>query len=237
MFLDIFKPFLVMKFTKNILPFFVILNWFMFCIGLYLSTCVIPSDFQQGEHSKIICVHVPAAWLSLITYAAITITSIWYLVSNHPIWHLFTQIGSKIGILFTIITLITGCFWGKPMWGVFWVWDARLTSVLILLFIYLGILRFNQISAEIASIFICLGFVNIPIIKFSVNWWNTLHQPSSLSQFGTSVHLSMLIPILIVFVSLIFISVLIVCFELRWCILKAATSTVVVSPNTGVFFR
>jgi len=225
MFLDILKPFLVMKFTQNILPLLGLLNWFLFCMALYLSTCVFPSDFQQGEYSKIICVHVPAAWLSLMTYAAITVTSILYLISKHPIWHLFTRIGSKIGILFTIITLITGCFWGKPMWGVFWVWDARLTSVLILFFIYLGILRFNQISAEIASIFICLGFVNIPIIKFSVNWWNTLHQPSSLSQFGTSIHISMLVPILIVFASLILLSLLIVCLELRWYIINTATSS------------
>jgi heme exporter protein C len=106
------------------------------------------------------------------------------------------------------------------MWGTFWVWDARLTSVLILFFIYLGALRFQEFSADVASIFICIGLINIPIIKFSVNWWNTLHQPSSISQFGTSIHISMLIPILLIFTSFFFLTGISSILETRRIILS-----------------
>jgi heme exporter protein CcmC len=194
-------------------------------MAFYLSTWVVPSDFQQGENYRIIYVHVPAAWMSLLIYTGITLTSVLFLLTKHPILHLFTRIGSKLGALFTVLTLITGCFWGKPMWGTFWVWDARLTSVLILFFIYLGALRFHEISAEVASVFICIGLINIPIIKFAVNWWNTLHQPSSISQFGTSIHISMLVPILLMFTSFVLISLIILLVEIRLFILNSYSSS------------
>jgi heme exporter protein C len=189
-------------------------------ISIYLSTWVAPTDFQQGENYRIIFVHVPAAWMSLFIYFIISITSFIFLITKHPILNLFSRIGIKIGTLFTLLTLLTGCFWGKPMWGTFWVWDARLTSVLILLFIYLGALRFNEFSPEISAIFVCIGLINIPIIKFSVNWWNTLHQPSSITQFGTSIHISMLIPILFMFLSFFFLFILFVLIETRQFILR-----------------
>ena len=117
-------------------------------------------------------------------------------------------------------------FWGKPMWGTFWVWDARLTSVLILFFIYLGVLRFQQFSADVASISICIGLINIPIIKFSVNWWNTLHQPSSISQFGISIHISMLIPILLILTSFFCLSGIFFILETRQIILSFSSFSV-----------
>lgn len=194
-------------------------TFFVFIIAFYLSTLVAPSDFQQGESYRIIFLHVPAAWMSLFFYILISITSLFYLLTNHPIFHFFTIIGTKIGILSTIITLITGSLWGKPMWGTFWVWDARLTSVLILLFIYIGALAFGKISPEIGSIFICIGLINIPIIKFSVNWWNTLHQPSSISPFGSSIHLEMLFPIFLMFSSFLLVAFMFVFIEIRKSVL------------------
>lgn len=221
MYLELLRPYQVMLCSYGLVRLLQMFSALLLIIGLYCCTWVAPSDFQQGENYRIIYVHVPAAWLSLMCYIFIAITSVVFLLTKHPVFHLFTKIGTKIGCLFTILTLVTGCFWGKPMWGTFWVWDARLTSVLILLFIYLGALRFHEISAEIGSVFICIGLINIPIIKFSVNWWNTLHQPSSISQFGTSVHISMLIPILFMFLGLVCMSILISLIEVRLFILNA----------------
>nr|YP_009227141.1 cytochrome c biogenesis C [Welwitschia mirabilis]AMA20996.1 cytochrome c biogenesis C [Welwitschia mirabilis]QXE44334.1 cytochrome c biogenesis C [Welwitschia mirabilis] len=156
---------------------------------------VAPSDFQQGENSRIIYVHVPAAWMSILEYIAAAIGSFLFLYTKHPLFPRFSGTSTEIGALFTLFTLVTGGFWGKPMWGTFWVWDARNTSVFILFFIYLGALCFQKLSVELASLIICVGLINIPIIKFSVNRWNTSHQPGSISQFGTSIHETMLIPI------------------------------------------
>nr|YP_010736354.1 cytochrome c biosynthesis ccmC-like [Zygnema circumcarinatum]QKQ14682.1 cytochrome c biosynthesis ccmC-like [Zygnema circumcarinatum]WEL36327.1 cytochrome c biosynthesis ccmC-like [Zygnema circumcarinatum] len=222
MYFELLRPYYLMLASFRCTPVLIALCYCVLAIGLYLSTLVAPSDFQQGENYRILFVHVPTAWMSLLIYIGITLTSVLFLLTKHPILHLFTQTGSKIGTLFTMHTLITGCFWGKPMWGTFWVWDARLTSVLILLFIYLGaLLLLRHTSADIASIFLCIGLINIPIIKFSVNWWNTLHQPSSISQFGASIHISMLVPILLMFSSLVLICVLLFCLEMRQFILKS----------------
>jgi heme exporter protein CcmC len=193
---------------------------FLTVIAVYLSAWVAPTDFQQGENYRIIFVHVPAAWMSLFIYLLISLTSFLFLITKHPIFNLFSAAGARIGTLFTLLTLLTGCFWGKPMWGTFWVWDARLTSVLILFFIYLGAIRFNTFGAsELGSIFICIGLINIPIIKFSVNWWNTLHQPSSITQFGASIHASMLVPILFMFLTFFCLFVLLLLIETRKFIL------------------
>jgi heme exporter protein C len=195
---------------------------------------VAPTDFQQGENYRIIFVHVPAAWMSIIIYLIISLTSFLFLVTKHPILNLFSQIGAQIGILFTLLTLLTGSFWGKPMWGTFWVWDARLTSVLILLFIYLGAIRLLELSPEIGSIFICVGLINIPIIKFSVNWWNTLHQPSSITQFGVSIHVSMLLPILLMFLSFLFLFIFLVLLSTRKFILNSYIFSLKDLPRFGI---
>jgi heme exporter protein CcmC len=194
--------------------------WFPTAIAIYLSIWVAPSDFQQGENYRIIYVHVPAAWMSLLIYIAMAISSVSFLLTKHPLFQLFSKTGAKIGASFTWFTLVTGGFWGKPMWGTFWVWDARLTSVLILFFIYLGALRFQEFSADVASISICIGPINIPIIKFPVNWWNTLHQPSSISQFGTSIHISMPIPIFLIFASSFFLTGILFILETRQIIIS-----------------
>ena len=215
MYLQWLRPLHVLSMSSHFIPTLTVVCLFFFTCGLYCCCWVVPSDFQQGENARAIFIHVPAAWMSLLIYGLITITSLIYLVTKHPLINLLTETGCQIGALFTLLTLCSGCLWGKPMWGTFWVWDARLTSVLILFCIYCAALRFCSISAEVSSIFICCGFINIPIIKFSVNWWNTLHQPSSISQFGTSIHLSMLIPILLMFACFVCLFLLFFFFQTR----------------------
>lgn len=221
MYFNLLRPYSILSGTQRFLKEGFSFFSFFVVLGLYCCLWIAPSDFQQGENYRIIYVHVPAAWMSLLIYLFITITSFFFLVTKHPLFNIFSQIGAKIGLFFTFLTLITGCLWGKPMWGTFWVWDARLTSVLILFFIYLGAIRFCKMSAQIGSIFICIGCINIPIIKFSVNWWNTLHQPSSITQFGASIHMSMLIPIFFMFLVFFFLFTLVLFVEMRKCIINS----------------
>jgi heme exporter protein C len=172
-------------------------------LGLYLALLVAPPDYQQGEAYRIMFVHVPAAWMALMVYAMMAAASVIGLVWRHPLAEVAARAAAPIGAAFTAIALITGSLWGKPMWGTFWVWDARLTSVLILLFLYLGYIALHDAfddparGARAASILCLAGSVNLPIIKFSVDWWNTLHQPSSILRMeGPAIHASMLWPLL-----------------------------------------
>ena len=172
--------------------------------GLYLGLFEAPPDYQQGETVRIMYVHVPAAWMALFCYATMAIASAMALIWRHPLGFLIAKASAPIGACFTVICLATGSLWGKPMWGTWWVWDARLTSVLILFFLYLGFIvlhdAFDDTSrgARAASILAVVGAVNVPIIKFSVDWWNTLHQPASVLKLdGPAIHSSMLIPLLL----------------------------------------
>src|ERR671919_1318817 len=159
-------------------------------LGLYLALFVAPPDYQQGEAYRIMFVHVPAAWMALMVYAMMAAASLIALVWRHPLAEVGARAAAPIGAAFTAVALLTGSLWGKPMWGTFWVWDARLTSVLILFFLYLGYIALHdafdelQRGARAASILCLVGSVNLPIIKFSVDWWNTLHQPSSVIRLG-----------------------------------------------------
>ncbi len=173
-------------------------------LGLYLALFVAPPDYQQGESVRIMYVHVPAAWMALLIYTAIAGASAVALIWRHPLADLVAKASSPLGAGFTFLALVTGSLWGKPMWGTWWVWDARLTSVLVLLFLYLGHMALTHAfddpgrGARAAAILALVGAVNVPIIKFSVDWWNTLHQPSSLIRLdGPSIDTSMLIPLLL----------------------------------------
>ena len=173
------------------------------CVGLYMAFSA-PADYQQGMTVRIMFIHVPAAWMSLFVYTFLTISSILGLVFRHPLGHVAAKSAALIGAGFTLITLITGAFWGKPMWGAWWVWDARLTSVLVLFFIYLGYLAIwtaieDPLQAgRVSSVLAIVGFVNVPIVKFSVDWWNTLHQPASVSRFDApALHSDYLWPLLV----------------------------------------
>ena len=159
-------------------------------VALWWALAIAPADYQQGEAYRIIYVHVPAAWMALFVYALIAVAGAVALIWRHPLAEVAGRAAAPIGAAFTAIALLTGSIWGKPMWGTWWVWDARLTSVLILFFLYLGYMALHDAfddparGARAASILALVGVVNLPIIKFSVDWWNTLHQPSSILRLG-----------------------------------------------------
>ena len=171
--------------------------------GLILGFAA-PPDYQQGETVRIMFVHVPAAWMSLFAYTFIFVASVVALVFRHPLGHVAARAAAPVGAVFALTTLVTGALWGQPMWGTWWVWDARLTSVLVLFLIYLGYIAIwraidaPDVAARAASVLAIVGFINVPIVKFSVDWWNTLHQPASVSRFARSaLHSDFLIPLLV----------------------------------------
>ncbi|MGD9743433.1 MAG: heme ABC transporter permease [Dongiaceae bacterium] len=192
------------RISRAILPWVAAATAILFAIGLYLALVAAPPDYQQGETVRIMYVHVPAAWMSLSVYALVALASAVALIWRHPLADLVAKSASPLGAAFTFIALVTGSLWGKPMWGAWWVWDARLTSMLILFFLYLGhIALLNafddpQRGNRAAAILALLGVVNLPIIKFSVDWWNTLHQPASVFRMGgPSIDPAMLRPLLV----------------------------------------
>jgi heme exporter protein C len=182
--------------------------WWSLAIAVVLSFVAssyiyhAPDDYLQGVYAKIMYIHIPLAWYSLFCYSLIGGFSIAFLVTKNPMHDLYAQALVGIGATFTLATLLTGSIWGKPTWGTWWVWDARLTSMLILLFIYLGYIALRALKldslkkANICAVFAIIGLINIPIIKFSVEIWHTLHQPSSVLKLsGPSIHHSMLKPL------------------------------------------
>jgi heme exporter protein C len=173
-------------------------------VALYLALARAPADYQQGEAYRIMFVHVPAAWMALFCYLVVAGGSAVGFVWRHPLAEVAARAAAPVGAAFTAIALFTGSVWGKPMWGTYWVWDARLTSVLILFFLYLGYMALHDAfedperGARAAGILALVGVVNLPIIKFSVDWWNTLHQPASILRAGgPAIHPSMLWPLLL----------------------------------------
>jgi heme exporter protein C len=171
--------------------------------GFYMALFATPPDYQQGETVKIMFVHVPAAWMGMFVYAVMAGASFTGLVFKHPLADMSAKAAAPLGAAFTALALFTGALWGKPMWGTYWVWDARLTSELILLFIYLGyIALWDSIedpvrAAKATAVLALVGAVNLPIIHFSVDWWNTLHQPASLlREGGPAIHPAFLWPLL-----------------------------------------
>ena len=172
--------------------------------GLYLGLFVAPPDYQQGESYRIIYVHVPAAWMSMFIYMVMATAGGIALVWRIKLADLAAEMAAPIGASFTFLALATGSLWGKPMWGTWWVWDARLTSELILLFLYLGYMALRsaienpQTAARAAAILALVGVVNIPIIHYSVEWWYTLHQPATVTKFDKpSIVWEMLLPLLL----------------------------------------
>ena len=193
-------------------------------LALYFGIFDSPADYQQGETVRIMYVHVPAAWMALFTYTVMALASGSFLIWKHPLADLSAQAAAPIGAGFTAIALVTGALWGQPMWGTWWVWDARLTSVLILFFLYLGYMALvngfddPERGSRIGAILALVGFVNVPIIKFSVDWWNTLHQPASISRLDApAIDPSMLTPLLLMAIGfkLFFISILIVRIKIQ----------------------
>ena len=193
-----------LKLGRAILPWIAVCAVLCLASGLYFGLFVAPADYQQGETVRIMYVHVPSAWMAMFVYSSIAIASAMALIWKHPLADLIGKASAPVGAGFTVICLMTGSLWGKPMWGTWWVWDARLTSVLILFFLYLGYIALNNAfddpvrGAKASAVLALVGAINLPIIKFSVDWWNTLHQPASVTRLDApAIHSSMLWPLLL----------------------------------------
>jgi len=218
------NPARFMRIAEPILPWTSMGALAAILLALYFGIFDSPADYQQGETVRIMYVHVPAAWMALFTYTVMALASGSFLIWKHPLADLSAQAAAPIGAGFTAIALVTGALWGQPMWGTWWVWDARLTSVLILFFLYLGYMALvngfddPERGSRMGAILALVGFVNVPIIKFSVDWWNTLHQPASISRLDApAIDPSMLTPLLLMAIGfkLFFISILIVRIKIQ----------------------
>ncbi|MBI4184385.1 MAG: heme ABC transporter permease [Proteobacteria bacterium] len=198
------NPSRFLRLGQAVLPWSAGLTVLLLAIGVPWALLVAPPDYQQGESVRIMYVHVPAAWMAMFVYTTVAAASASALIWRHPLGDLIARAASPVGAWFTVLTLVTGSLWGKPMWGAWWVWDARLTSVLVLLFLYLGHIALANAfedagrGEKAAAVLALVGFVNVPIIKWSVDWWNTLHQPASVARLGgPSIHPAMLWPLLV----------------------------------------
>jgi len=184
------NPLRFLKFSRIATPIFGWLALGFFIAGLYLALVASPPAVEHGQSVRMMYVHVPAAWCAQMAYTALAIASLISFIWRHPLSDSAALSFAVPGAAFTFLALVTGSLWGRPAWGTWWQWDGRMTSVLILLFIYLGYLAIWNIiperkrAARLASILAMVGFINIPIIKFSVDWWNTLHQPATVSSPG-----------------------------------------------------
>ena len=204
----------------------------LIALGLYLSFFVAPTDYKQGEGYRIIFVHVPAAWMSMFLYLVMAFWAAIGLVFNTRLSAMMTQALAPTGAMFAFLGLWTGAFWGKPMWGAWWVWDARLTSQLILFFLYLGFIALqgaiddNRRADRAGAILVLVGVVNIPIIYFSVKWWNTLHQGASVSvKGGSSMATVMLVAMLIMTLGFWAYSIAVAMARVRCIILEREADT------------
>ncbi len=190
--------------ADKFIPWLTVLFLLLLIPGLYGGLVMAPADYQQGDSYRIIYIHVPAAWMSMFIYVLMAVMGGIALIWHMKLAEVMLVASAPIGAGFTFIALVTGSLWGKPMWGTWWVWDARLTSELILLFLYLGVtslygaIEDKRSAARAVSILALVGVVNIPIIHYSVEWWNTLHQGPTVSKMDKpSIHISMLVPLLL----------------------------------------
>mgnify|MGYP001227389930 FL=1 len=225
------------KFLSIAKPITIVCKYFFISfllIGLSMSLIFSPPDYQQNETVRIMYIHVPSAWISLLAYFNLFMFSIFFIIWRFPLFMILAKESSSIGIIFTLSTIITGALWGKPTWGTFWVWDARLTSFLILFFIYLGLIFINSTfkntaKSDIAYAFLAIiGGFNLPIIKFSVDWWNTLHQPASVLRIGgPSISFEMLIPLIIMAISFLFLYIYLLLVNTKSGLLERKINTAI----------
>ncbi len=192
------------RLAARIMPVAALLALVLTGVGLTWGLVFAPPDYQQGDTVRVMYIHVPAAWMAMFCYAVMAALSASFLIWKHQLADLAARASAPIGACFTAVALITGSLWGKPTWGTWWVWDARLTSVLVLFFLYLGHMALvaafddRERGGRAAAILACVGAINLPIIKFSVEWWNTLHQPASVLRLdGPTIDASMLWPLLL----------------------------------------
>jgi heme exporter protein C len=201
--IDLANPSRFLTFADRVLPWLTAATVLAFAFGIS-QAYVAPDDYQQGATVKIMFIHVPAAWLGMFAWGVMSLAALGTLVWRHPLADVAAKAAAPIGAAFTLMCLVTGSLWGRPMWGTYWVWDARLTSVLVLFLMYLGVIALWRTvedparAARVAAVLTLVGAINIPIIKFSVDWWNTLHQPASVLRLGGSaIHPTILMPLLV----------------------------------------
>ncbi|HJT05305.1 MAG TPA: heme ABC transporter permease [Stellaceae bacterium] len=222
------NPARFMRLSAAVLPWCAGATVLLLAVGLYLALFVAPPDYQQGEAVRIMFVHVPAAWMASFVYASLALSSAIALIWRHPLADIAAQSAAPLGAGFTLLCLVSGSLWGEPMWGTWWVWDARLTSVLVLFFLYLGYIALVHAfdepvrGARAGAILALVGVVNLPIIKFSVDWWNTLHQPASVFRIGgPTIAASMLWPLLIMALGFTLLFVTLLLIRMRTALIAA----------------
>jgi heme exporter protein C len=205
------------RFSQKVLPVLSGVTVLVLAVGLWLALIESPPDYQQGETVRIMFIHVPSAWLAMAGYGMLATLGASLLVWRHPLAALMARGAAPVGAVFAGVCLLTGSLWGRPMWGTYWVWDARLTSMLLLFFLYLGHIALSRAYDDpergdrAAAILALVGVINLPVIKFSVDWWNTLHQPASVMKLGgPSIHPAILTPLMVMAVALLLLFVVLV---------------------------
>jgi len=215
------------RLARTLIPWGWGLTLALLAVGLPWALVVSPPDYQQSESVRIMYVHVPAAWLGLFAYGALGVSSFVFFVWRHNLADLAARAIAPFGAAFTALCLVTGALWGKPTWGAWWVWDARLTSMLVLLLLYLGYMALRaaledeRLAARSGAILAMAGLVNLPIIKFSVDWWNTLHQPASVSRLDApAIHPAMLTPLLLMGLAFLLLYLVLLLLRVRGRLLE-----------------
>jgi heme exporter protein C len=198
------KPSNFIRLYHRLQPWLAVACVLFLVVGLWQALVVSPPDYQQGETIRIMFIHVPSAWMAMFVYAGMSLSALGTLIWRHPMADVAQKCAAPLGAGFTLLCLVTGSLWGKPMWGTWWEWDARMTSVLVMFLIYIGVIALQQAIEEpnragrAVAILTLVGAVNLPIIKFSVDWWSTLHQPASVFRMdGPTIHGSMLGPLFV----------------------------------------
>jgi heme exporter protein C len=237
---DLANPTRFLAFSGALLPWLWGAALAGLALGLYLSFFVAPPDYQQGETVRIMFIHVPSAWLSMFGYLLMAVAALGTLVWRHPLADVAAKAIAPVGAAFTFLALTTGSLWGRPMWGTYWVWDARLTSVLVLFLMYLGLIALWRAvedpgrAGRVAAVLTLFGVVNLPIIKFSVDWWNTLHQPASVFRVGgPTIDASMLWPLMVMAVAMTLLFLALVVMAMRNEILRRRVRTLELAAAAG----
>ena len=238
--IDLANPTRFIALSSRILPWLVGAAAILLIVGLYFAFFASPADYQQGETVRIMYIHVPSAWLSMFGYGVMAVAALGTLVWRHPLADVAARAAAPIGAVFTLAALVTGSLWGKPTWGTYWVWDARLTSELVLLLMYLALIALWQAvddpgrAGRIVAILTLVGTINLPIIKFSVDWWNTLHQGESIFRAGGStIDASMLTPLFIMLIAMTLLYVVLLLAAMRNEILRRRVRTLELGAATG----
>jgi heme exporter protein C len=229
--IDLANPTRFLALVQRALPWLAVATALALLLGFVLSA-IAPDDYQQGATVKIMFIHVPNAWLSMFVWGVMSVAALGTLVWRHPLADVAQKAAAPLGACFTFLALVTGSLWGRPMWGTYWEWDARMTSVLVLFLLYLGIIALWRAvedparAGRAAAILTLVGAVNIPIIKFSVDWWNTLHQPASVFRLGgPTIAPSMLYPLLVMGIAFMLLFVTLLLAAMRNEILKRRIRT------------